>query len=122
MESGIEALHHAWVFRARPDDRHVAAQDVQELRQLVELRGPEQASQREHARITLRGYDAGRRIGGNAHRAQLVHRERSLIATDALRAIENRPGPTREPDPDRGDGEYGCDDDERHAGEEHVEG
>jgi hypothetical protein len=81
--------------RPRPDEAHVAAQDVHELRDLVELRRLEPLSDRRELR--LRALDelfaevlAEPPLRAAPQRAELVHREDTGSAADALAAVEDR--------------------------------
>ena len=77
--------------RPRADDRHLAAQDVDQVRQLVEREAAQQAADAGDARIALEHVDAGahRRRAGD-HRAQLPELEGRAAATDAALAVEDR--------------------------------
>ena len=100
------------------DERHLAAQHVDELRQLVELRPREHAAD---AREALVVDERQPRPGGVApHLAELDHVELAAIATDPARAIEHR---ARLVDDD-GDGDRDPDRQREHeqdAGEDDVE-
>src|SRR5438034_9073410 len=77
--------------RARTDDRHVAADDVPELRQLVERQPAQDASRARDARIApvdrVAGTDA---LRADDHRAQLEEPEVLAVLADAHLAVENR--------------------------------
>ena len=83
---GKVALDQLDLLRARADDAHVAAQDVDELRQLVEAEAAQQPPDPGDPRIgaqlehrlgqVLEHHDIGERpLGVGDHRAQLVHAE-----------------------------------------------
>src|SRR5262245_63906884 len=60
----------------RSDDRHVAAQDVPELRQLVEVGTAQEPSERRHARIGRLGpHRTGLVFGIVEHRSELRSEE-----------------------------------------------
>ena len=106
------------ILRPWADERHLAAQHVDELRQLVELRPREHAAD---AREALVADDRQPRAGGVApHLAELDHVELAAIATDPARAIEHRAGLVD----DDGDGDREPDRQREHeqdAGEDDVE-
>jgi pyridoxine 5'-phosphate synthase PdxJ len=61
----------------RADDRHVAAQDVDEVGQLVDREAPQQRADAGDARVALVDREAGaHRLGARDHRPQLEHVER----------------------------------------------
>ena len=98
--------------RARADEAHVAAKDVEELRQLVEARAAEPATGARHARVVVQFVDgplavAHVRAGPTldvaplvlsvlsvvracAHRSELEEEEYATVHPDALLPIEHR--------------------------------
>src|SRR5262249_18939203 len=93
-----ELLDKYGTLRARADQAHVTAQDVDELRQLVETGAAEKCSQARAPRIVLpRPYGPRLLLGIYAHAAKLEHLEGAAVKPAALLAIEDRLG-TRELD------------------------
>ncbi len=102
-----------------PDDAHVAAQDVPELRQLVDRRSPEDAPDPCDPAIALVDRIAGTHaFRAHDHRAQLQHVEVDAALTHPSLAVENRAAileldrergeaeeRAREREPDTGDGD-----------------
>src|SRR4051794_33908224 len=89
--------------RARPDERHVAAQNVPELRDLVELRRLQPAPDARQLEIGLADKFraqvlADALLRARLQRAELKHLEEVAAAADALPAIEHRPPARREHD------------------------
>ena len=108
---------------SRADERHVAAQDVQQLRQLVEARLAQPAPGPRHDVRALelveaavlrasrpsssrcgRTRGARRSVGVHAHRPELESRERPLVEAEPRLPEEHRAGRV-ELDPQRDDGE-----------------
>src|SRR5215218_3826746 len=96
----LEGADEVRALRARPDDRHVAAQDVEELRQLVERQAAHDLADARAAVVALdaAGGEARLRhelLGGgrrDPHRAELEHVELAAVETDAALAVEDRAG------------------------------
>jgi hypothetical protein len=82
----------------RPDQGHLAPQDVQQLGQLIDAGGPQEAADRGDAHV-VGGRDL-RPAGARAHRAELEHRERNAPLTDPQLPEEDGTG-TRAADDDR---------------------
>src|SRR5262245_4736187 len=79
-------------FRARPDQAHVTAQDVDELRELVEPRLAQEASQARDAGVADLGPDgSGLALGVDVHRAQLEEHEHAAVLAHALLPEEHGP-------------------------------
>ena len=102
-----ELLEEARADRPRPDERHVPAQDVPELRDLVELRCLQPAADSRQLRVgaadeLLAQVLPDPVLGAGAERAELQHLEEAAAAADPLAAVEDRP-PAR---------------DEQHAGDQ----
>src|SRR6185437_2646842 len=80
-------FRHFW---SRPDDRHIAGQDIDELRQLVELAFPEEHPQLGDPGVgTYRKRRAGA-IGAYDHGAELIDTESATVPSDPLLTEENR--------------------------------
>ncbi len=97
----LEGADEVGALGARPDDRHVAAQDVEELRQLVERQAAHDLADARAAVVALdaAGGDALLRdellLGGrrrDLHRAELEHVELAPVEPDAALAEEDRAG------------------------------
>ena len=89
--------------RPRADQRHLAAQHVDEVRQLVERRAP-QPSRRARVMRASPGVDGqagAHRLGAGDHRAQLVELERPAAQADAALPVD-RVAVRLEPDRHRG--------------------
>ena len=127
----LEPLEVAQRQRPRADEAHLAAQDVPELRDLVEREPAQHRADGRHARVLadleerpvglVRGLELGlldRRVG--AHGAELQHPELLLAEADAPVAVEH--GPARVELHRGGDPEPERQPDEQHeAGDEQVE-
>src|SRR5581483_12007826 len=99
----LELVEVAQRQRPRPDERHLAAQHVQHLRQLVDRVAPQHAADRGDARVVLdlekrprrlvRRLERGLPLGCvDVHRPELEHAELALAEADAAVAVEDRPG------------------------------
>ena len=87
----------------RPDEAHVAAQHVPELRQLVEAGAAQEGAEARAARVVAAPSRPApsRCLGVGAHRAELEHVEDAAVEPHALLAVEDRAGggqPDRERD------------------------
>ena len=79
--------------RPRPDERHLAPQHVDEVRQLVDRGPPQQRADARDARVALVDRHPGAHVlGAGDHRAQLVDLERVAVAADAALAVDRVPG------------------------------
>jgi hypothetical protein len=88
----VVGRYDARVLRPRPHDRHVATQNVDQLRQLIQLDPSQEAPEAKHARVSGRGDDAPAiAVRLDMHRAQLVHREHLAVASGQACTEENRP-------------------------------
>ncbi len=76
-----------------PDDAHVAAEHVDDLRELVQLARPQEPPDRCDPVVSRPGDPRATALG--PHRAELQHHDRSPVPPDALRPVDHRPG-TRE--------------------------
>ena len=86
--------------RARADDRHLAAEHVDEVGQLVERRAAQQPPDPGDARVAGVDREAGADVlGAGDHRAQLEHLELAAVAADAALAVD-RPAARLEADGD----------------------
>jgi hypothetical protein len=105
----------------RADDRHVAAQHVDEVGQLVQRRAAQQRADAGDARVALGDRQArADRLRAGDHRAQLEHVEGAAVAADAPLAVD-RMARALDPDGHDGEGEQRRGDQERQAGDEDVE-
>ena len=88
----LELLDEVRPLGPRPDDRHVAAQHVPELRQLVEVRAAQEACRAASRadRRSLRPHRPGLALGVVVHRAELDDRERLAVEAHPLLAVEHR--------------------------------
>ena len=101
----LELVHEVRALGPRADERHVPLEHVPELRQFVEVEAPQEAAERRAARVVVTRPDrAGLALGVEAHRAELVDRERPAVEAHALLAVEDRAG-RGEADERRDDGE-----------------
>src|SRR5688572_20401353 len=87
-----QLLDEPRTFGPRPNQAHVATQNVPQLRNLVEPGLAHEAADRRNARVLVAGapHRAGARLGVGAHRAELVNGERRAVEADALLVIEDR--------------------------------
>src|SRR4029079_10407627 len=77
-------------FRPRPDETHIAAQDVPQLRKLVETCLTDETADACHPTV-LRACPDGRALFGIlAHRAKLVQGEEPSVFSNAFLAVEDR--------------------------------
>src|SRR5262249_61328486 len=91
---GEELVHEFAALRPRTDQAHVTADDVPQLRQLVEAPAPQPAADRRDARIRFgRPHRTRYVFGAVDHRAELQDAERPVVEADALLAVAGRPGP-----------------------------
>ena len=108
-------------LRTRADDRHVAAQDVPELRQLVEVEAAQPAADRRAPRVVVAGPDrAGGVLGAFVHRAELVDLEGAAVESHALLRVEHR-APRSPADERRDDEQREPEDEQRRAGDQDVD-
>ncbi len=107
--------------RPRPDEAHVADEDVPELRQFVHRRRAQRVPDARDARIALgRLHGAGFAFGILDHRAELIGEEHAAVLADALLLEEDRPAVFGE-DRDRDRAPQRRRDEESGAGKRHVE-
>ncbi len=86
-----ELVNVVGAFGARTDETHVAAEDVPELGEFVDVPAAEEATDAEEARIVRGGgLVGGVGCGGvGAHAAELVEREAAMAGADAGLAEES---------------------------------
>src|SRR5918998_4122634 len=78
--------------RPRPDEAHVAAQDVEQLRQLVDRQTAKYAADARYAGVALVHCPTRpARFGADDHRPELEELELAAATTDAPLAIQDRP-------------------------------
>src|SRR5690242_14664137 len=88
----LEALDELGSLGARPDDRHVAAQRVEELRQFVEARAPQKGAEaRRAALVATRPHRTSRRLGVDRHRTEFEYREALAVPCYTLLAKQHGP-------------------------------
>jgi len=93
--------------RTRPDERHLAAHDVDEVRELVERQPPDDRPGARDPRIALVDGDARPHgLRARDHGPQLEHLERLPTAPDAQLPVDDRT-PALEPDRHDGDRQEG---------------
>ena len=86
-----ELLDEVRALGARPDEAHVAVEDVPDLRQLVEAGGADEGADARDARVVVsRELRAGVLLGVDAHRAELVDLVGLAEAAGADLAVEGR--------------------------------
>ena len=97
LELGVVAQRQ----RPRADEAHLAAEDVPDLRHLVEREAAQERADRRHARVLadleerpirfVRGLELRLETGGvRIHRPELEHPELALTESDPRVAIEHR--------------------------------
>src|SRR5262245_17951703 len=65
----FEPLHELWALRARTDQTHLAAQDVEKLRGLVDVKPADDPPDSRHAGVILASPDRAVGFGVESHRA-----------------------------------------------------
>src|SRR5256712_4734436 len=87
-----ELLDEARALRARADEAHLTAQDVPELRQLVETPASQERPEPRAPRVIRpRPHRARLALGVHTHRAKLEHLEALAVQTHPLLAVEDGP-------------------------------
>ena len=85
----VRPVDVAWILWPRTHERHIAAKHVPKLRDLVELRAPQNASQPCDAGVITPGHRSPGGIG--SHRANLQHPNRPSASADADGMVEQWP-------------------------------
>ena len=85
-----ELLDEVRLLRPRADHRQFAAQDVEDLRQLIQMGPPEQVAERGDAQVLLLGPAGRLRRGALTHGAELQDLEGGSVTPGAGLAIEQR--------------------------------
>ena len=127
----LEQLVVADGQRAGPDEAHLSAEHVQQLRELVDREAAEERPDACDARIVLDLEERAlglvlllelglQRLRVRAHRAELEHVELPLVEADAAVAVEHRPG-RLELDRDRDQEPEGQPDDQDQCAHDQVE-
>src|SRR5262249_269373 len=75
----------------RSDQAHLAVNDVNQLRQFVDPQLADPAAHARAARIAFAGPDRAVRFGVHAHRTKLDDPESSIVDSDSLLFVEDRP-------------------------------
>src|SRR5881227_2773232 len=85
-----ELRNEMWPLRSRTDKVHVAAQNVPELRNLVDADFANDAPHARHAIVAVARPNGSVLFSISAHRAELHQRERATVFTNALLSVKNR--------------------------------
>ncbi len=86
-----EQRHERGPFGPRADDRHVAAQHVEELRELVDARAAQERAHSGGAAVGRRSPDrAGLGLGVDGHRTEFKQVELDAAAPDAPLPVQDR--------------------------------
>jgi len=80
------------IFRPWPDQAHLPAQHVEELRQLIELGPPQVLANPGDPRIALRRQARSHHVGPVDHRAKLVDPEERAVPTGTALTEEDGTG------------------------------
>ena len=89
----LELVDEEGSFGARTDDRHVADEHVNELRDLVDAQATQVFAHRGHARVVGSGqHGAGLFFGHHTHRTEFEDLELAPVLSDAGLTVENRTG------------------------------
>ena len=116
----IVQVDEGGILRARPDQGHFAAQDVEQLRDLVESIAPEDASDPRHpAVMPSRDPRAG---WIRDHRPDFQDRERTPALADPAGAVDQGAAIAHQAHRDRDQHQQRGRDDQACSGEDHVEG
>src|SRR4051794_30217677 len=107
--------------RARADDRHLAAEDVDEVGDLVERGAAEEPTGSGDARVVaVDDFADADRVGALDHRPQLPHLELAAAEADAALAVDDGAA-AGQLDRDRGEEEERREDRQGDGGDEDVE-
>src|SRR5450759_3364712 len=114
-------FHEERALRARPHEAHLAAQDVDQLRELVDAVLPHEAAQRRDPRVVVAGeHGTGQLLGVLDHAAELHEGERLHVAPEAFLAQQNRR--THRHEDEHGEDEHhGAEHHEHHERQRHIE-
>src|SRR5258708_2068711 len=97
-----ERLYELGTFRARPDNRHLALQNIVKLRQLIEAYPADESANGGHAGVVfLRPNGAGARFRVQSHGAELINGEVLTLQPYANLPVQDRAA-RGEPDGERG--------------------
>src|SRR5207249_6105542 len=108
-------------LRSRPDQAHLSAKHIPELRQLIESQLAQPTPETRQARIVLaRVYVLFFIAGAMTHGAELVGNKSPPFATDALLPKNGRAS-ARQPDKSRQQNDQRKTDNQQQAGGDHVE-
>src|SRR5262245_47403491 len=89
----LELLDKEWALGAWPDDRHVAAENIPELRQLVDVKAAEPAAEWRRTRIVVARPDrTGHILSVYEHCSELVNLEGFAVEAHALLFVERWSG------------------------------
>lgn len=77
--------------RPRPDDRHLAPDDVDQLRQLIQTALAQEITDRRQERLRVRHQMRRQLRGIRSHGAELQHVEMRVVRADPVRDVINRP-------------------------------
>src|SRR5207249_5880023 len=91
-----ELLNVSRLLGAGADDREIAAHDVDDLRELVQVRSPQEMTEGRHSWVALSRPLSHEAAAGGAHGAELEDLERPAVLPDARLAVEERPPVARE--------------------------
>ncbi len=83
-EFRLEQAHVAGQLGARAHEAHLAAEHVEELRQLVELAVAQPAADRRHPRVAARGHAGSMLLRAHDHGPELEHVERDQVSPHPL--------------------------------------
>src|SRR5262249_37924075 len=78
-------------LRPRPNQTHLTVNDVNQLRQFINPQFANPPAHWGHARIGFAAPDRAVRFGVHAHRTKLDDPERSIVYSDSLLPVEDRP-------------------------------
>src|SRR5687768_13272928 len=86
-----QLLHEGGPLRSRSDETHVPAQDIPQLRDLIQARLAHEAPNGRNPRIVVAGtpYRTRPRFGISTHGSELVNREAGAVQPHALLVVED---------------------------------
>jgi hypothetical protein len=91
-DDSSELLDKMWPLRARSDQAHFPAQDVQQLRYLVKPSGTNERTDPRHTRVSVGRPARTGNFGVYSHAAELQHRKYPAMQSDAALSIEHWSG------------------------------